>query len=109
MNAADHVGGVSTLECAARLAGPVALLISALAGCGGSGSDACAFGSGDGTLMIVVSGHDSGKIAIEGVFGTTTASGPVTASAGPHKITAAPVTVPQSGITSQVFAATVKE
>ena len=33
----------------------------------------------------------------------------VTASAGPHKVTAAPVTVPQTGITSQVFAATVKE
>jgi sugar lactone lactonase YvrE len=87
----------------------VALLISVLAGCGGSGSDACAVGSGDGTLMIVVSGHDPAKISVEGVSGTTTASAMVTASAGPHKVTAAPVTVPQPGITSQVFAATVKE
>jgi sugar lactone lactonase YvrE len=107
--ASHHVGVVAILARAARLAGPVALMISALTGCGGSGSEACAFGSGDGTLMIVVSGHDAANISIEGVSGTTTASGAVIASAGPHKITAAPVTVPQSSITSQVFAATVKE
>jgi sugar lactone lactonase YvrE len=43
------------------------------------------------------------------VAGTLTGSGMVTAAAGPHKVTAAPVTAPQAGITSQVFAATVKE
>jgi sugar lactone lactonase YvrE len=106
MHSPDHVRPVTFV---ARFVAAVALLIPVLAGCGGSGSDACAVGSGDGTLMIVVSGHDPAKISVEGVSGTTTASGMVTASAGPHKVTAAPVTAPQAGITSQVFAATVKE
>src|SRR5262249_9719797 len=94
----------------AQLAAVAALLIPALAGCGGgSDSDSCAAGGGDGTLMIVVTGHDPAKISVEGVSSVVTASGTVTASAGPHKVTAAPVTSPQAGITSQVFAASVKE
>jgi hypothetical protein len=86
-----------------------ALLVATavLAGCGGSGGGTCAAGSGDGTLMIVVSGHDPAAITIEGVAGTQTGSTMVTAAVGPHEITAAPVTSPQSGITSQVYAATV--
>jgi hypothetical protein len=108
MHTPDDVRLDTLLALCARLAAAVALLIPAFAGCG-SGSETCAVGSGDGTLMIVVSGHDPAKISIEGVSGTTTASGTVTASVGPHKVTAAPVTVPQAGLTSQVFAATVKE
>jgi len=69
----------------------------------------CAAGTGDGTLMIVVTGHDPGKVSVEGVSGVLTSSGMVTAPVGAHKVTAAPVTVPQAGITSQVFAATVAE
>jgi sugar lactone lactonase YvrE len=99
---------VAYLARSARLAAAVALVVPAFAGCGGS-SDSCAAGSGDGTLMIVVSGHDPAKISVEGVSSVVTASGVVTASVGPHKVTAAPVTAPQAGITSQVFAATVKE
>jgi sugar lactone lactonase YvrE len=83
------------------------LAIVAVAGCGGSGSASCAAGAGDGTLMIVVSGgHDPMTVSIEGA-GMVTGSATVTASAGPHAITAAPAAVPQAGITSQVYAATI--
>jgi sugar lactone lactonase YvrE len=94
---------------AAPFAAIVALLIPTLAGCDGSGSDMCAAGSGDGTIMVVVTGHDPGRVSVEGVPGLLTASGMVTAAVGAHKVTAAPVTVPQTAITSQVFAATVAE
>jgi sugar lactone lactonase YvrE len=87
----------------------LALLIPTLAGCGGSGAEMCAAGSGDGTIMVVVTGHDPGRVSVEGVPGLLTASGMVTAAVGAHKVTAAPVTVPQTAITSQVFAATVAE
>ena len=50
-----------------------------------------------------------GKVTVEGVPGVLTSSGMVTAAVGAHTVTAAPVTVPQAGITSQVFAASVAE
>jgi sugar lactone lactonase YvrE len=89
-------------------AAAAALTIPALAGCGGSG-DVCSVGSGDGTLMVVVTGHDHASVTIDGVDSTLTASGSVVATAGPHAVHAHPVTSPQSGITSQVFAATVDQ
>ena len=92
----------------ARVAGLGTLLGAAgVAGCGGSGGASCAPGSGDGTVMLVVTGHDPAAISIEGVAAVQTGSGMVTVPAGTHAITAAPVSSPQTGITSQVFAATV--
>jgi sugar lactone lactonase YvrE len=108
MRRPDHVRPVTLVARSAPFTAAIVVVISTLAGCG-SGSDACAIGSGDGTLMIVVSGHDPAAISVEGVAGTLLRSGIVTASAGPHKVTAAPVTAPQEGITSQVYAATVKQ
>jgi len=92
----------------ARVARVAALLgTAAVAGCGGAGDETCAPAAGDGTLMLVVTGHDPAAVSIAGVTGVQTSSGMLTVAAGPHAITAAPVTSPQAGITSQVFAATV--
>src|SRR5262245_63895271 len=92
----------------ARVARVAALVgAAAVAGCGGAGDETCAPGAGDGTLMLVVTGHDPAAVSIGGVAGVQTASAMVIVAAGPHTITAAPVTSPQTGLTSQVFAATI--
>jgi sugar lactone lactonase YvrE len=100
---------VSNLARFARVGAAAALLAPLAAACGGGGgdSDTCTPGSGDGTLMITITGHDPGSVMVEGVATPITTSGMVTASAGPHMITPARVTAPQTGITSQVFEGTV--
>jgi len=66
----------------ARVAGLGTLLGAAgVAGCGGSGGASCAPGSGDGTVMLVVTGHDPAAISIAGVAGVQTTSGMVTVPA----------------------------
>jgi sugar lactone lactonase YvrE len=102
MRRSPFTNGASLARAAAALLAPI--LVS---GCGGSGSDSCAAGGADGMLMIVVSGHDSAALTIEGVPGTVTGSMTVTAAAGPHAINASRVTTAQAGITSQAFEPTV--
>jgi sugar lactone lactonase YvrE len=90
------------------LAALPALLAPLFAGCGG-GAETCAAGGGDGALVIVIAGHDTGAVTIEGVPGTTTTSGAVTTSAGTHQITAGRVSEAQAGITSLVYEGTVDQ
>ena len=85
----------------------LALALTAAVGCGSAGEEDCPSMGDDGLLTINVMGHAPGAVAVEGVSGTTTASGTVTATAGLHKVTADRVTTPQSGITSQVYEATI--
>ena len=83
------------------------LMSAALAGCGGSDADSCATAAGDGMLMLTIVGHDPGAVTVEGNVGVLEADAILTLPAGPHAITAARVTSPQTGITSQVFEGTV--
>src|SRR5690349_14535790 len=78
-----------------------------LSGCGGAGGEVCPAGAGDGTVMVVVAGHDTAAVSIEGVAGMLSGSASVSASAGPHTVSAARVTAAQDGITSRVFAPTI--
>jgi sugar lactone lactonase YvrE len=80
---------------------------AALAGCGGADADTCATTAGDGMLMLTIVGHDPGAVTVEGHAGVLEADTIVTLPAGSHAITAARVTSPQTGITSQVFEGTV--
>jgi len=84
-----------------------ALIAPLLGGCGGAGADACPAGAGDGTVTVVVTGHDTAAVSIEGVAGTLSGSASVSAAAGPHTVNAARVTAAQDGITGRVFAPTI--
>jgi sugar lactone lactonase YvrE len=84
-----------------------ALLMPALASCGGADADTCATAAGDGMLMLTIVGHDPGAVMVEGHVGVVASDTILTLPAGPHAITAARVTSPQTGITSQVFEGTV--
>ncbi len=92
----------------ARLA-PVALLGAAVAGCGGGGADSCVEGGGDGMLTINISGRDPGAVSVEGFAGVVSTDMTISLPAGSHEVTAARVTAPQTGITSQVFQGTVDQ
>jgi sugar lactone lactonase YvrE len=76
-------------------------------GCGGAAAEVCPVGSGEGTVVVVVTGHDTAAVTIEGVPGVLSGSASVSASAGAHTVTAARVRAAQAGITSQVFAPTI--
>ena len=80
-----------------------ALVMPALAGCGGSEADACATAAGDGMLMLTIVGHDPGAVSVEGHAGVVEADAVLTLPAGPHAITAARVVSPQTGIGSEPF------
>ena len=105
MQSPDRVRPATFVARSLPFVAAVALLISGLAGCGGSGSDACAIGErrrhADDRHQRPRSGRGHGR----GHVRRATASGMVTCRAGPHAVTAARVTSPQTGITSQVFAA----
>lgn len=102
----DQNRNVSSLARFACL-GIAGTLLAQLAGCGGSGSEACAAGAGDGMLMINISGHDPGSVMVEGLSTPVQTSSMVALPAGPHMVTAERVTTPQTGITSQAFEGTV--
>jgi sugar lactone lactonase YvrE len=85
-----------------------AVLLAATAGCGASDSATCtADGSGTGTLMLVISGSDNAAVTVDEAGGVYQASATVTVTTGPHTVTAAPTITQQSGITSQVYQATI--
>jgi sugar lactone lactonase YvrE len=84
-----------------------ALVMSVLAGCGGADADSCVTAAGEGMLMLTIVGHDPGAVTVEGNVGVLEGDTILTLPAGPHAITAARVTSPQTGITSQVFEGTV--
>jgi sugar lactone lactonase YvrE len=107
MHRPDPARSASSPARRARRWAVAGLALTAIAGCGGSGSDDCATGGADGTLMVNITGHDPGAVSVEGAAGTLTASTTVTLPAGPHAVTADRVTSPQTGITSRVFEATV--
>jgi sugar lactone lactonase YvrE len=78
------------------------------AGCGGDGGlDGCSASDGDGMLMVTITGHDPGAVSVEGVSGPVAPGAILTLPAGPHAVTAARVTTPQTGITSRVLEGTV--
>jgi sugar lactone lactonase YvrE len=83
------------------------LLMPTFGGCGGSDADSCATGAGDGMLMLTIVGHDPGAVTVDGHVGVLEGDAIITLPAGSHAITAARVTSPQTGITSQVFEGTV--
>ncbi len=58
-------------------------------------------------LMLTIVGHDPGAVTVDGHVGVLETDAVITLPAGPHAITAARVTSPQTGITSQVFEGTV--
>ena len=85
-----------------------ALVMSTVAGCGGGeDADRCATAAGDGMLMLTIVGHDPGAVTVDGTSGVLERDDVLTLPAGPHAVTAARVTSPQTGITSQVFEGTV--
>jgi sugar lactone lactonase YvrE len=92
-----------------QLVAAAALLSAAFTGCGGSDAATCTAGSGTGTLMVVISGHDPGAVTVEGAAGVLQGSAMVTTTAGPHAVTAARVTTPQTALTSQVYEATIDQ
>ena len=83
------------------------LALTAIAGCGGSDSESCAAGGADGMLTVNISGHDPGAVSVEGDAEVLTATKTITLPAGPHRVIADRVTSPQTGITAQVFEASV--
>ena len=92
---------------AAWFGAAAALLMPALAGCGASDDDSGATAGGDGMLMLTFVGHVPGAVTVEGHVGVLETDAVISLPAGPHAITAARVTSPQTGITSQVFEGTV--
>ena len=110
MDKTDRGCHVSNLARVARRAVVAALAMTAAAGCGGSGSDACASTGGDGMLMLNITGHDPGAVTVEGMSGVLEGNrDPRSLPAGAHAVTANRVTTPQTGITSQVFEGTVDQ
>jgi sugar lactone lactonase YvrE len=108
MDTHDRDRNVSNLARFAPLGIAAALLAPLMAGCGGSGgSDSCAAGSGNGMLMINISGHDPGAVTVEGMSGVVTTSSTVSVPAGPHMVTAARVTTANAGITSDAYEGTI--
>src|SRR5262245_4580459 len=102
----DQDRNVSNLARFARLG--IAAALFAPLGCGGSGgSDSCAAGTGNGMLMINISGHDPGAVTVDGLAGVVTASSTVSAPVGPHMVSAARVTTANAGITSDAYEGTV--
>jgi sugar lactone lactonase YvrE len=57
--------------------------------------------------MVVIGGHDPGAVTVEGAAGVLQGTAMVTTTAGPHAVSAARVTTPQTGITSLVYEATI--
>src|SRR5204862_1400548 len=68
---------------------------------------ACPLGGGSGNLTFVVSGRDAAPVSVDGVAATVTTTENMSVTAGPHTISAARVTTPQSGITAQAFEPTI--
>ena len=88
MHEPDRARPSNPLARAARLCAAVGLVVT-VAGCGsGAGAESCTIGGGDGMLMINISGHDPGAVAVEGLAGVIETSDVVTLSAGPRVVTA---------------------
>jgi hypothetical protein len=104
MEKPNRVTYLARSACVVSLA---SLLMPAVAGCDGSGSEACAVGGGDGMLMINITGHDPGAVIVSGLSAPVKTSSTVSLPGGPHMVTAARVTTPQTGLADLAYEGTV--